>query len=328
MIRVSSLGPVLHVLDQNPRRADRLLARHALTRTMVSDPYAEIPLPRYVGFLEAAAETCGDPFLCARVGTGFRAADLGPVGLIFGGSSTLRRGLERLAAMLNVWQDGTLMRVEPQDGQLVWSYRLEDPALWPRRQDNEYTVAATLALARDAFGAAGRPAELHLEHSPPPDASVLDRLWGLRPRFGQTANRLVFDLALSENVVRTEDADLLTILSRHLADMSHGPGDAGLVARVRSLVRMHLGQRPVNLPLIAGELGRAPRSLQRHLAVEGTSLRALVLETRLELAHAQLRQGLASNAEIARRLGYADSTALWRAIKTATGLPPSGHRPR
>ena len=33
-----------------------------------------------------------------------------------------------------------------------------------------------------------------------------------------------------------------------------------------------------------------------------------------------------SNAEIARLLGYADSTAFWRAYKAGAGLPPSRDR--
>ncbi|MFC0198781.1 hypothetical protein [Paracoccus rhizosphaerae] len=57
MIRASSLGPILRVLDQRERRADRLLSRNMLTRSMVSDPYAKIPLYRYVVFPEGAAES-------------------------------------------------------------------------------------------------------------------------------------------------------------------------------------------------------------------------------------------------------------------------------
>ncbi|MGR3748210.1 AraC family transcriptional regulator ligand-binding domain-containing protein [Paracoccus sp. (in: a-proteobacteria)] len=326
MIRASSLRPILAVLDQHQPRADRLLSRNMLTRTMVADPYSKIPLKRYVAFLEASAEACSDPFLCARVGTGFRAADLGPVGLVFGASATLRRGLGRLAAMLSAWQDGTSIQVEEYDGHLVWTYRLEDPALWPRRQDNEYTIAATIALSRDAFGAHGRPFEAHLEHAPPENAATLERLLGVRVCFGETGNRLFFDLAAAETMLRVEDADLLLILSRHLKDLSGRPQAADLMQRVRSLVRLHLGQRPVNLTLVADELSLSPRTLQRQLAAQGTTLRALLLEARLELGRTQLREGRTTNAEIARQLGYADSTALWRAFKKATGAAPSKHR--
>ncbi|MFC0198782.1 helix-turn-helix domain-containing protein [Paracoccus rhizosphaerae] len=82
----------------------------------------------------------------------------------------------------------------------------------------------------------------------------------------------------------------------------------------------------MNLTLIASGLSLSPRTLQRHLAAQGSSLRELVMEARLELGCTQLRSGQASSSEIARRLGYADSTAFWRAFKKRTGAAPSKQR--
>lgn len=326
MIRASTLTPVLQALDGRGRKAGRLLSRHGLDRAALTDPYAEIALHRYVAFLEDAAEATGEPHFCAQVGTSFRAADLGPVGLVFGGSATLRAGLGRLAAVLSAWQDATEIRVEAEGDQLVWTYRLADPDLWPRRQDGEYTLAATLALARDAFGAAGRPIAIHVEHPPPDQPAELTRILGTVPHFDQTANRLIFDRTAAEKVQRREDAGLMAILSRHLSDLSRRRPEEDLVAHVRHLVRLQLGLRPVTLALIAGDLKLSPRTLQRRLAEHGASLRDLILEARLELGGMQLRNGKASHAEIARQLGYADSTAFWRAFKQATGRAPSQHR--
>lgn len=338
MIRVSSLAPVLHALDRRDQdgpaepgqtgRVATLLSRHLLSRETVADAYAEIPLPRYVALLEDAAELAEDPFLCARVGTRFRPADLGPVGLIFAASATLRRGLERLARNLASWQDGTTIRLETDRDSVIWTYRIAMSDIGPHRQDSEYTLAATLALARDVFGAAGRPQEIHVEHDAPPGAVGLTRILGLRPSFGQSANRLIFARATAERAVRSEDAGLMAVLLRHVEDLRR-PATAGdLVTRVRGLIALHLGQRPVTLALIAAELNLSTRSLQRRLAEAGTALRPLVLQARLDMAQSQLREGRIPNAEIARRLGYADSTALWRAFKTATGTSPRAQRDR
>ena len=46
----------------------------------------------------------------------------------------------------------------------------------------------------------------------------------------------------------------------------------------------------------------------------------------LEAMATHLREARLSNAEIARLLGYADSTAFWRAYKAGAGLPPSRDR--
>jgi AraC-like DNA-binding protein len=326
LIRVSSLAPVVEELDRRGGAADALLARHGLTRAQLADPYHEMALVRYVRFLEEAAAAAGDELLGARVGGQFRPAHLGPVGLLFGASATLRRGLERLARWLNVWQHGTAMRVWSEETTLVWSYRL-DPGMWPRRQDTEYTLAATIALARAAFGAAGRPLEVDVEHAAPADPAPLARILGIRPSFGRPDNRLVFDRAEADRVQRAEDRDLLAILERHVADLCQpAPGAEGLIGKARTLVLMHLGARPITLPAVAAELNVSTRTLQRRLADEGTSLRALVRDCRLELGRLHLREGRISNAEIARALGYADSTAFWRAFKAGTGSAPSRYR--
>jgi AraC-like DNA-binding protein len=326
LARVSSLGPVIEELDRRGPRAEALLARHLMTRAQLADPYGEIPLERFVAFLEDAATAEGDDLFCAKVGSQFRPGNLGPVGLLFGASATLRRALERLARWLNVWQGGTAVRVSEEDRTLIWSYRLE-VEIWPRRQDTEMTLAATLALSREAFGASGRPLEIHVEHAGPEDPGPLARILGVRPIFGQPGSCLVFDLADASRVHRAEDRDLMAILERHVADLCHpADGVEGLIGKVRTLVLMHLGKRPITLPVMASELHVSTRTLQRRLAEEGTSLRALVRECRLELGRVQLRDGRASTAEIARSLGYSDNTTFWRAFKAGTGSAPSHYR--
>lgn len=119
----------------------------------------------------------------------------------------------------------------------------------------------------------------------------------------------------------------MAILERHVADLCQpADGPDGLVGKVRTLVLMHLGQRTITLPVVASELRVSPRTLQRRLADEGTSLRELVRECRLELGRLRLRDGRASTEEIARALGYSDSTAFWRAFKAGTGETPSEYR--
>lgn len=328
LIRVSSLAPIVAELDRRAHRAEKLMARHMLTRAQLKDPYCEIPLARYVAFLEDAAAIDGDPHFAARVGTGFRPSHLGPVGLLFNSSSSLHRGLNRLARFLMAWQGGTAVRVHSEEDLLIWDYRLEDPELWPRQQDNEFTVAATLAIARDAFGRSARPLEIHLEHKRPEDASEAARIFGLQPLYGAPANRLVFDLREADRPHRQEDRDLIAILERHVDDLYQPAGDGdGLLGKVRTLIGLHLSEGRIGLPLIAAELNISTRTLQRRLAAHDTSLRTLIQERRMELAQVHLRQGRSSNAEIARALGYSDSTAFWRAFKSHTGVSPSEFRP-
>lgn len=326
LIRVSSLIPVARELDRRAILVDAVLARHLMTREQLDNPYAEIPLSRYVAFLEAAADAARDSSFGAAVGTSFRPVTLGPVGLFFGASSTLRRGLERLVRTLAAWQDGTSIGLHDENGALVWTYRIEDPLIWPRRQDSEYTLVATFAMAREAFGASVCLLEAHAEHPEPEDPAPLVRILGLRPLYGQPSNRLIFALREAERVQRAEDAEMMAMLGRHLDDLGQPKGEAGLLAQVRALIGLHLGQRTITVPMVAREFGVSPRTLQRQLAEEGTSLRALLHGVRVDLGRVHLHDGRTSNTEIARVLGYTDATSFWRAFKAGTGSAPSAFR--
>jgi AraC-like DNA-binding protein len=326
LIRVSSLLPVVRELERRRLPVEAILARHLMNRDELGNPYAEVPLARYVALLESAAEFAGDPGFGATVGTAFRPIALGPVGLLFSASSTLRRGLERLVHTLATWQDGTSIGLHDEDGALVWTYRVEDPLIWPRRQDSEYTLAATVTIAREAFGSAARLVEAQVEHPEPADPGPLARILGLRPAYAQPTNRLIFDLREADRRQRSEDPEMMAMLGRHLDDLRTPAGEGGLLAQVRALIGLHLGHRTISVPMVARELGVSARTLQRRLADEGTSLRALLLQVRVDLGRVHLRDGRTSNAEIARALGYTDSTAFWRAFKASTGAAPSEFR--
>lgn len=326
LIRVSSLIPIMRELEHRRLSPDLVLSRHLMTPEQLGNPYAEIPLARYVAILESAAEVASDPNFGAMVGTTFRPSTLGPVGLFFAASATLRLGLERLVRTLITWQGGTSIGLYDDDEGLVWTYRVADPLIWPRRQDNEYTLAATITIAREAFGGSVRLLGAHVEHPAPDDTAPLARILGFRPQYGQPGNRLIFGRREADRVQRAEDLEMMTMLGRHLDDLRQPEDEAGLLARVRALIGLHLGHRTITVPMIAGELGVSQRTLQRRLAEEGTSLRSMLHAVRVDLGRAHLRDGRTSNTEIARVLGYTDVTAFWRAFKAGTGSAPSRFR--
>ncbi len=95
-----------------------------------------------------------------------------------------------------------------------------------------------------------------------------------------------------------------------------------IVDQVCSLIRRNLGHEPVTLESIAAALGVSTRSLQRHLAAEQTSLRELTREIRVAEAKTLLSDGRLRSGTVAHALGYADSTAFWRAFKSWSGMSP------
>ncbi|MCZ8177617.1 MAG: AraC family transcriptional regulator ligand-binding domain-containing protein [Rhizobium sp.] len=314
-IRASVLAPLVEQIDRRSGKTDLLLASHGILRSQLDDPYAMIPMARYVAIFEEAALVTGEASLGARLGTLFKPSDIGPIGVLFSISGTIRAGFERLAKYVNTVQSATSSGVFEEDGNLVWSYRLEDPKMWPRRQDSEFSVVASCQLVRSCFAKSWKPLEVHFEHMAPRDRSVLERIFRCPLVFGESANRIIVEGRDATRLYRQEDPALSAVLERHVAELvGKTMVPDSISERVRGLIGIYLGHKPITLPAIATELRISVRTLQRRLAEEGTSLRDLVRETRETIAATQLAAHV-QKSRIAEVLGYADSTVLWRAQK-------------
>lgn len=83
---------------------------------------------------------------------------------------------------------------------------------------------------------------------------------------------------------------------------------------------------PVTVGRIAVRLGTSPRTLQRQLAQRGISLRALVVESRMEIARVLLCKTDLDVQEIAVRAGYSTSSSFARAFVRWSGVSPHAFR--
>ena len=102
----------------------------------------------------------------------------------------------------------------------------------------------------------------------------------------------------------------------------------GTVESVRRLVHSMLPTGGLDLNLICTQLAVHPRTLQRHLAKEGTSFAALVDEVRREEAERYLRETEMPLGQLAGVLGLSEQSALTRACRRWFGMPPSQVRGR
>jgi len=326
MIRASVLGPLLRRLDETGQ-ADALLRDGFLSREQLADPYAPISLARYNALFESAATALKDPAIGLKLGLAIRPADLGPLGLLFTAAATPRAAVARFSALLAALQGGTQATLH-QHGELTfWTYRIDDAAIWPRRQDSEFSMAAICKLLQAASGPGFHPVEAQFEHAAPDSIAVHERVFRAPLRFGQPANRLIFANAGLDRPHAAADPGLVTILERHIAELLQEPGEADdFVHSVRRMIGVNLGQTKITVEQLAAGLGCSPRTLQRRLGAAGTSLRQLLREHRQAMADLHVATGQRSQASIAEALGYSDGTAFWRAFKSWTNTTPSAYR--
>ncbi|WP_394829660.1 AraC family transcriptional regulator [Pendulispora albinea] len=109
------------------------------------------------------------------------------------------------------------------------------------------------------------------------------------------------------------------------ASVARAQAATNVAHAVRNLVR---GAPDVAWPAagVARSLGVSAATLRRRLAAEGTTLRALVLEERLELARVLLCDGRLGVTEIALRCGYTSPGKFTRQFVRRFGMSPSRAR--
>ncbi len=326
MIRSSVVNQVISAILAHPDGA-AFLRRHYGIKSAKADLYDRIALSRYLPMFEDAAALAGDPLFGARLGISLPPGELlGPIGLLVLTSPSLRIGLENLTHYIRAWQDATEITLHGGEETAVWSYRIQDPTLWPRRQDAEFTLTATCAMIRNGFSG-WAPLEVHFEHSRPVQWQALQAMFRAPLRFDQPANALVLDAADLDRALNRPDGGFAPFLRRHVEDMlPRDSEEVKLTQQVRRLVSRDLGRAPVSLTALAAELGLPPRTLQRHLAEEGSSVREIVREVKIQEAKALLETSRRHIGAVSQAVGFGDPTAFWRAFKAWEGVSPADYQ--
>jgi AraC-like DNA-binding protein len=330
IIRANILAAVVAELVRREVSPEPLLRAH-IEADRIGSLYDEIPLARYVAFFEAAAKLTGDSALGVRVGMNMRPEEMGPLGIIFTAAPDVQTALNRLGFFLRAWQGGTAVELETGSTIAEWSYQIDDPTIWPRRQDAEFSVAVTCSLIRTMLGRSWKPFEIHFEHSAPEgeaeSRAVLQRLLGAPVQFDQSLNRLVFDRADLGRLVVPRDQPIAPYLEQHLRDLMLADTDeAQFSTRVSFLVAKRLGHRTLSMSSIAAELGISARTLQRRLTEDGTTFRQILRAERARVAEALLRARHTPMIAIAHDLGYADTAVFSRAFRSWRGSTPRDFR--
>lgn len=270
-----------------------------------------------------AAAAAGDPGFALRVGASVKPATLGVLGVAWVASRTLRDALARVCRYTFVLSTAPYDLVMTPEGDatalVLQAAGQPGPAA---RFSVDALFAAMTALARLVGRDGLRPAWVELQHDDAGMAGVYAEVFGTAVRFGSARNALAFG-----------NADLDAILVGHAEDIaaandalaeqfvrSAAAGPATLA--VRRLVAALLPSGTATIEAVAARLGRGVSTLQRQLQLEGTSFRALVEQSRRELAEGYLADPRLSLADTAYLIGFGNSSSFSRAYRRWTGHSP------
>ncbi|SEI84413.1 AraC family transcriptional regulator [Pseudomonas sp. NFR16] len=324
---VHSLADAVRSFDQDPQP---LLDQFGLDAARLSEPGARLSIPRYMRLGHAAIELTGNAGLGLRMGRLSHFSQAGLAGITAAQAPTVREAAR------------TLIRFEPLYGSNYRgqsSFHEDSTGAWlrfysisPYNGYNRFVVDSILSgwlqQLSTLSGSALQAERLEIEFEAPAYAADYAGLSEQPVSFAAGANQL--RLGLRELGLRNPDhvpstwRHLLHVCERELEQLTR---TRGLRERITQMLGPLLnGGREPDLQEVAARLKLPSWTLRRKLAEEGTRFRAILNDTRRDLAMTYIRDTELAFGEIAYLLGFASAEAFQRAFKRWNGQTPGEFR--
>lgn len=238
-----------------------------------------------------------------------------------------------LRAALQNWQRFIALRTncyhmifteEPGYGILSWDI---PDRLGPRTQNMFAKIAWASSRIENIVQDPDLRLTIELTVPPPECSSRFQKKYGNRLMFSQARDRILIPSRYLDAVPPKNEANLYSLVeSTALAEVEKLLSLNDPITRIKAAINEHLKAGDCKLETVAKSLGMSPRSLQRHLEMEGTSFRELTDTIRRTLASRYLRETNLNLKEIAFLLGFSELSSFSRAVKTWFGVSPSQYR--
>jgi len=279
-----------------------------------------IPLAQQDELWESYCGLIQDPLAGLQLGLDIQVGHLDSAGMLLVTCDTLGEALAELVEYAPVIGAGGDFNLQQQD-ELAWiDYQPQLPVRQAERV--EAVLASQLNLTRWSTGGRFTPQSISFTHAPLASLARYRQLIDCELHFNASHNCLRFTAdQLALPLIQANSA--LREHLRQLADQTLSTlGQHSLSAEVQRAVRL---QPRWGKERIAEQLGLSGRHLNRKLAEEGLSFKALREAVLQEMA-CQALQSEQKVAQIAEQLGFSDENAFVRAFRRWQGMTPARYR--
>ena len=323
-----SVHLVAEALLERRRRGlpdEPLLEQAGIAPTQLLRPYARVPAQAYARLWLGIAAAMDDEFF----GMDARRMKCGSFAYMAHAAlaaTDLGAALESMQRFFALLFDGLQPRLERQGSlaQIV----LDEGGERPARPFACFTLWLMLhGLACWLVGR--RIAILGVElRGPAPDYCGDYRvMFSDNLRFDRPHNRLLINAECLDLPVRRSARELKRFLAGAPGNILVRYRDPqSLGARIKAYLRSLKPERWPDLDALSGHFYMASSTLRRKLAQEGQSYQGLKDQVRRDLAIARLDAGASNFGELAFDLGFADTSAFYKAFKKWTGTTPGQYR--
>jgi AraC-like DNA-binding protein len=333
-IRGSSLRGLSALVTRAGGEGPEFLATYGLDEAKIAHSESFVGFRLFERVLEAAATQFGLPDLGLRMAAQQDLHIMGPLAIAMENSRTIGEAVGCASRYLFVYSPAiSLAEVEdPLGSSAVVGLRFATTTMNASPQAIDYGLGIVHRVLTLINGSA--PYELRSVQLPHPRLAHKAAYWnffGAEVTFGCPSAVLRVPRTLSSMPVQGGD-DLLRDIALDYLETHFGHQRVAFSDRVAAILSEQLGSDPPELSKVARLLSLHPRTLQRSLALEGTTFTDVVDRVRRSHALALITTTKLPFSQVAARLGMNEQSSLTRAARRWFGTSPSalrhtGHAP-
>jgi AraC-like DNA-binding protein len=299
-----------------------VLRRLGLDPGLFEDERNRLPFQQGGRLLQACVEATGQPHFGLLASRYFELPMLGPLGYLMRNESTVHAALRALMLNLHQHDRGAAVGLTHLDSRrTALTYAVFAPDTPALDVIYDLSLMIGMRILRTLCGADWRPLEVRLAHVAPPDTVPYRQLFEAPVRFNAPMSMLVFESRQLEAPVAGADPELHRLLTTLLAERESA-APRSLSDRIRLALGTGVLAGTTSAAHIADLFSISQRSLRRHLARDGLTLKQLTGEARMVVARQLLLETDMPLADIAATLHYSDPTAFSRAFRKALNVSP------
>lgn len=321
-LRVAPLCGVPDLLNKFGVQPGPTFREAGVSVKLLANPENTIEIEKAGHLLESCVADTGCVPFALLLGERVSLDSLGPIGALSRGARDVGSALRGLVLALHLHDRVTIpmLRCIDRDAELTTIPLGGLVRGAPEVAD--LTMMACRNIVRELAGPGWSPREVRLARRAPLDRRFYERCFAAPVRFDCDHNSLVFDATwLARPVV----SDARAAISLEQVAEDHPLDLVGVIRRACVQAILEGDRRVARLASLAQ---CSSRTLNRRLALDGTTARSEMNRVKLEMAMQLLTATDLPLIEMSALLGYADAAAFTRAFRAGVGTAPSVWRKR
>jgi AraC-like DNA-binding protein len=284
-----------------------------------------VPFRLLLALLDRASREADCPHLGLLVGLRFKFAMHGAIGQLMQTAPNLGQALVDLLSWHPGYSSGAIVYLNRFDQQYAFGYGSFAASTPGSSVMYDAVISVGMRMIHDLTNGAVKPVEARFSHWAPETASAYERLLNVPVRFNQDRSCLILTAdALRTPLPRHDPQARNRILADIKATVLEAPMDVSTQTR-RALRRALCLDKP-SLSGVASEMSLHPRTLERRLAEEGQTFRALHDQVCFAVARELLELTDIPVGEISAILGFSAPSVLTTMFRRISGKTPSAWR--